>query len=78
MRNNNIPGSHRNMNLELPDGDANSLVAKSGKNWDNGYNFDERIDDEDEDILSEEANHFDPKKAEQEKQKRIDELNKEQ
>ena len=78
MRNNNIPGSHRNMNLELPDGDANSLVAKSGKNWDNGYNFDERIDDDDEDVLSEEANRFDPKKAEQEKQKRIDELNKEQ
>ena len=77
MNKNYIPGSHPNMNLELPDGDANSLVAKSGKNWDNGYNFDERIDDSEEDVLTNEAGKFNPELAKQEKQKRIDELNKE-
>ena len=73
MKKNYIPGSHPSMNLKLPDGDANSLVADSGKNWDNGYNFDERIDDE-EDNLANEADKFDPEQAEREKQKRIEEL----
>lgn len=36
-----VPGSNPDWNLELPDGDSNSLVTKDGKNWDNGYNFDE-------------------------------------
>ncbi len=76
MKNNNLPGSHPKMNLELPDEDANSLVAESGKNWDNGYNFDERIDDEEEDILINEADKFNPEQAKQEKEKRIEELKK--
>lgn len=50
-----VPGSNPDWNLELPDGDDNSLVTKDGKNWDNGYNFDEKDDDE-KDTLEE----FDP------------------
>lgn len=44
--------SHTNpdWNLELPDGDLNSLVSKDGRNHDDGYNFDERDDDENNEI----------------------------
>ncbi len=53
-----IPGSDSEWGLELPDGDVNSLVSKDGKNWDNGYNFDERDSEE-------EIPEFDPEKARQ-------------
>ncbi|MBR3236456.1 GNAT family N-acetyltransferase [Candidatus Saccharibacteria bacterium] len=43
-----IPGTNPNWDLKLSDGDANSLVDESGHNWDNGYNFDEREEDEPE------------------------------
>ena len=71
-----IPGSQPSMNLELPDGDANSLVSKSGKNWDNGYNFDEKINNGKTtfDNLADELGGFDPKQAEIERQKRTEEL----
>ncbi len=60
-----IPGSKPDYNLELPDGDVNSLVAKSGKNWDNGYNFDEKEEPEDD---------FDPEAAKKAKEERRREL----
>ncbi|MDO5480460.1 MAG: hypothetical protein Q4F58_02200 [Candidatus Saccharibacteria bacterium] len=43
-----IPGTNPNWNRELPDEDTNSLVDKHGNNYDNGYNFDEKDDDEDD------------------------------
>lgn len=52
-----IPHTNPDWNLELPDGDLNSLVSKNGKNHDDGYNFDEK-DDEDEKIPP-----FDPESA---------------
>jgi ribosomal protein S18 acetylase RimI-like enzyme len=39
---NYIPSSNPEWNQELPDGMSNSLVNKDGRNWDNGYNFDEK------------------------------------
>lgn len=39
-----IPHTNPDWNLELPDGDLNSLVSKDGKNHDDGYNFDEKDD----------------------------------
>ena len=71
-----IPGSHPDMGLELPDGDTNSLVSKSGDNWDNGYNFDEKIDDKETTFknLAEEVDVFDPNRANMEKRKRVAEL----
>ena len=53
-----IPHTNPDWNLELPDGDLNSLVSKDGKNHDDGYNFDEKDDEEDEKISP-----FDPKSA---------------
>lgn len=41
-----IPHTNPDWNLELPDGDLNSLVSKDGKNHDDGYNFDEKDDEE--------------------------------
>lgn len=43
-----IPHTNPDWNLELPDGDLNSLVSKDGKNHDDGYNFDEKDDEEDD------------------------------
>ena len=40
-----IPGSNPEWGQELPEGMFNSLVNKNGRNWDNGYNFDEKDDD---------------------------------
>ena len=65
-----IPGSRPDRNLELPDGDLNSLVTKSGKNWDNGYNFDEKDGSTEEltyDDLAKKVK-FDPAAAEKAKQ----------
>ncbi|MBQ3280669.1 hypothetical protein IJG92_03395 [Candidatus Saccharibacteria bacterium] len=42
-----IPGTNPKWDRELPDEDINSLVDKNGNNWDNGYNFDEKDDEED-------------------------------
>lgn len=42
-----IPGTNPKWNVNLPDGYDNSLVDDSGRNRDDGYNFDERDDDED-------------------------------
>lgn len=53
-----IPHTNPDWNLELPDGDLNSLVSKDGKNHDDGYNFDEKDDEEDEKISP-----FDPESA---------------
>lgn len=41
-----IPHTNPNWNLELPDGDLNSLVSKDGRNHDDGFNFDEKDDDD--------------------------------
>ena len=43
-----IPGSSSEWNLDLPEGMDNSLVDENGKSWDNGYNFDEKADDDEE------------------------------
>lgn len=43
-----IPGTHPTWNKELPEGYDNSLTDKAGHSWDNGYNFDEKNDDDDE------------------------------
>ena len=55
-----IPGTNPNWNRELPDEDYNSLVDKNGKNYDNGYNFDEPKDPED---LEDDIPEFDPEAA---------------
>lgn len=70
-----IPGTNPKWKRELPEGYSNSLVDDGGNNWDNGYNFDERDDDEDDekattfdDLASQ--TEFDPeaaKKAREEK-----------
>ena len=44
-----LPGTNPAWGRELPDGYDNSLVDKNGNNWDNGYNFDERDDEIDDD-----------------------------
>ncbi len=68
-----IPGSDLDWGLELPDGYSNSLVTKDGRSWDNGYNFDERDDDSDEQEevsygnLANETN-FDPEAAKRAKE----------
>lgn len=41
-----IPGTNPEWGRELPDEDDNSLVDKNGRNWDNGYNFDEKNNDD--------------------------------
>ena len=67
--NGNIPHTNPDWNLELPDGDLNSLVSKDGKNHDDGYNFDEKDDEED-------IPEFDPetaRKAREEALKHIEE-----
>jgi len=51
-----IPHTNPDWDLELPDGDLNSLVSKDGKNHDDGFNFDEKDDDED-------TPEFDPEAA---------------
>lgn len=52
-----IPHTNPDWNLELPDGDLNSLVSKDGRNHDDGYNFDEKDDEEND------TPEFDPEKA---------------
>lgn len=46
---NYIPGTDPKWGRELPDGDLNSLVDKSGNSYDDGFNFDERDDEVEED-----------------------------
>lgn len=41
-----IPGTNPKWNRNLPDGTVNSLVDEYGNGYDNGFNFDEK-DDED-------------------------------
>ena len=41
-----IPHTSPDWHLELPEGMSNSLVSKDGQNHDDGYNFDERDDEE--------------------------------
>ena len=64
-----IPRTNPEWDLELPEDCSNSLVARSGKNHDDGYNFDER-DDLDEEVESvnkaektENVPEFDPEAA---------------
>lgn len=45
-----IPHTNPNWDRELPDGDTNSLVDKNGNNYDDGFNFDEKDDDNSSDI----------------------------
>ena len=42
-----IPGTNPKWNRELPAEDYNSLVDDAGNSYDNGYNFDERLNDDD-------------------------------
>ena len=42
-----IPHTNPEWGLENPDGDLNSLVDKHGTNHDDGFNFDEKDDEED-------------------------------
>ena len=42
-----IPGTNPKWGVSLPEGYSNSLVDEAGRNHDNGYNFDERDDDDD-------------------------------
>lgn len=44
-----IPGTNHKWGVELPEGYDNSLVTSSGRNRDDGYNFDEPSDDDEED-----------------------------
>lgn len=53
-----IPNTNPDWDLELPDGDRNSLVDKYGRNHDDGYNFDEKDDEEEEEVPK-----FDPEAA---------------
>jgi hypothetical protein len=53
-----IPHTNPDWGLELPEGYNNSLVDANGRNHDDGYNFDEKDDDEDEKIPP-----FDPESA---------------
>ena len=53
-----IPNTNPDWNLELPEGYSNSLVDKHGRNYDDGYNFDEKDDDKDD-----ETPKFDPEAA---------------
>lgn len=71
-KNANIPGTNPDWNLELPDGDLNSLVAKDGQPWDNGYNFDEK-DDEAEETPAEDTPSFDPEAAKKAREEAIKE-----
>lgn len=48
-----IPGTNPEWGRELPEGYSNSLVDAAGNNWDNGYNFDEKDDDEVETVQRE-------------------------
>lgn len=43
-----IPGTNPAWGREVPDGYDNSLVDKAGNNYDNGWNFDEKDDEENE------------------------------
>ena len=51
-----IPGTKPEWGRKLPDGDLNSLVDASGNNYDNGFNFDEKDDDD-------EVPEFNPEEA---------------
>ena len=55
-----IPGTNPKWGRELPDRDDNSLVDEYGNNYDNGYNFDERDE--------EEIPEFDPEAAKKAKE----------
>lgn len=66
---NYIPGTNPAWGRELPDEDDNSLVDKYGKNYDNGYNFDEPKDEEDL-----EPEEFDPEKARKAREEAIKNL----
>ncbi|MBR3132101.1 hypothetical protein IKG33_01680 [Candidatus Saccharibacteria bacterium] len=63
-----MPSSNPDWDLELPDGDDNSLVTKDGKSWDNGYNFDEKDDDE-----KDTPEEFDPAAAQKAREEAIKE-----
>ena len=60
-----VPGTNPEWGKELPDGYDNSLVDKAGNSWDNGWNFDEKSDDE-------KFGEFDPEAAEKAKQEALD------
>ena len=64
-----IHGTNPKWGRELPDGYDNSLVDKAGNNYDNGWNFDEKDDDDivTYDSLAEEVK-FDPNVAKKAKE----------
>ena len=43
-----IPGTKPEWNLQLREGFDNAMVDSHGRPYDNGWNFDEKSDDEDE------------------------------
>ncbi|MDO4527109.1 MAG: hypothetical protein Q4B87_03410 [Candidatus Saccharibacteria bacterium] len=67
-----IPGTNPAWDRELPDENYNSLVDKHGRNYDNGYNFDEPKDKEDEE--DQEPEEFDPEKARKAREEAIENL----
>lgn len=59
-----IPGTKPKWKRELPDSNYNSLVDKNGKNYENGYNFDEKVDDDEISFSDlEKTTNFDPEEA---------------
>lgn len=65
-----IPHTNPDWGLELPEGYDNSLVDANGRNHDDGYNFDEKDDDE------EKIPPFDPESAEKAREKAREEAKK--
>ncbi len=53
-----IPHTDPDWDLELPEGYNNSLVDKHGQSHDDGFNFDEKDDEAEDDTLE-----FDPETA---------------
>lgn len=61
-----IPGTRPEWGRELRDDENNALIDKNGNTWDNGYNFDEK---DDEDSVPE----FDPEAAKKAREKDAEE-----
>lgn len=64
-----IPHTNPEWGLENPDGDLNSLVDKHGTNHDDGFNFDEKDDEEDNEKYDVDSTAADSLKKAVEKQK---------
>ena len=60
-----IPGTRPGWGRELRDDENNALIDKNGNAWDNGYNFDEKDDDD--------TPEFDPEAAKKAREKDAEE-----